>query len=151
MERTSGDHREGLAPGDESLIAAATEAIAKRFVPGWHGVGAALRTPSGRVYEAIHLEADVGSLAVCAEAIAIGRAVFDGDFGIDTIVAVIVGDGTFEVVPPCGRCRELISDYGPSARVIHPDKRGATVVTPISDLLPGKWTEAAVHPNIPRP
>jgi cytidine deaminase len=140
-------------PGeDQELVERATQAIADREIPGWHGVGAALRTPSGNVYEAIHLEADVGRIAVCAEAIAIGKAVYDGDFGISTIVAVLAsGEGHFTVVPPCGMCREMISDYGPGARVLHPDHKGDVVGTPIENLLPAKWREAAIHPQVPRP
>jgi cytidine deaminase len=141
------------APGvaDDELIGRATRAIADREVPGWHGVGAALRTPSGNVYEAVHLEADIGRISVCAEAIAIGKAVYAGDFGISTIVAVLAsGEGHFSVVPPCGMCRELISDYGPGARVLYPDDEGNVVSAPIEDLLPAKWRAAAVHPKVPR-
>jgi cytidine deaminase len=141
-----------LRPEDQELIERATRAIADREVPGWHGVGAALRTPSGKIYEAVHLEADVGRIAVCAETIAIGKAVYDSEFGISAIVAVLAsGEGHYAVVPPCGMCRELISDYGPGARVLHPDGTGAIVATPIEDLLPAKWREATVHPKVPRP
>jgi cytidine deaminase len=79
------------------------------------------------------------------------KAVYNGDFGISTIVAVLAsGEGHFSVVPPCGMCRELISDYGPGARVIYPDHEGNVVWAPIEDLLPAKWREAAVHPKVPR-
>ena len=58
-----------------------------------------------------------------------------GDTDIDTIVAV---DRFGEVVSPCGMCRELISDYSPTARVIVPGKEGEQVV-PVGALLPNKY------------
>ena len=87
-------------------------------------------------------------MAVCAEAVALGRAVVDlGDAGIDTIVAVRHPppddkDQTIAVVSPCGACRELIFDYDPHARVIVPNGESPTVV-PIGDLLPNKYTRGS--------
>jgi cytidine deaminase len=84
-------------------------------------------------------------MAVCAEAVALGRAVVDvGDDGIDLIVAVrhpppADKDQTIAVVSPCGACRELIFDYDRKARVIVPSGKSAAVV-PIADLLPNKYT-----------
>lgn len=79
---------------------------------------------------------------MCAEAIAIGRAVTDGDGSeIETIVAVRQASGDDlepQVVAPCGMCREMISDYAPGARVIISGPDGIHVV-PITRLLPGKY------------
>ena len=71
-------------------------------------------------------------MAVCAEAIAIGMAAAQGDTEIETIVAV---DRNGRVVPPCGMCRELISDYAPSCKVIITDEESTT----IDELLPRKY------------
>ena len=71
------------------LIAAATAAIKQRYRDDWQEVGAALRTRSGRIFTGVNLDAYLGRMAVCAEAVALGRAFVDlGDAGIDTIVAV---------------------------------------------------------------
>ena len=84
-------------------------------------------------------------MAVCAEAVALGRAVVDiGDGGIETIVAVRhpppdEKDQEIKVVSPCGACRELIFDYDRNARVIVPNGKTPTVV-PIADLLPNKYS-----------
>jgi cytidine deaminase len=97
---------------------------------------------SGRILLGVHLECYVGRVAVCAEAVAIGRAVTEGDGGeIETIVAVRQSSGSDVepgVVAPCGMCREMISDYAPYARVIMP---GSTevVIRPISLLLPDRY------------
>ena len=73
---------------DEELINVARELIAARFKEGSHHIAAALHTTSGRIYKGVHLEAYVGRIAVCAEAIAIGAAATAGDTSIETIVAV---------------------------------------------------------------
>jgi len=128
---------------DQELIDAATQAIKQRYRNDWQEVGAALRTRDGRLVTGVNLDAYVGRGAVCAEAIAIGRALTEkGDQGIETIVAVRhpkPGEpGGIAVVSPCGACRELIHDYDAKARVIVME--GTTpAVTTIGELLPNKY------------
>ena len=134
-----------LSKADRELIAAATAAIKERYRYDWQEVGAALRTRAGKLYTGINLDAYLGRMAVCAEAVALGRAFVDlGDTGIDTIVAVRhpdpdEKDQTIAVVSPCGACRELIFDYDPKARVIVPNGRSPAVVQ-IGELLPNKYS-----------
>src|SRR5262249_18297531 len=81
--------RTPLTKADKALIEAATAAIKQRYRYDWQEVGAALRTRSGAVFTGINLDAYLGRMAVCAEAVALGRAFVDlGNAGIDTIVAV---------------------------------------------------------------
>ena len=86
-----------------------------------------MRTRSGKIFTGVNLDAYLGRMAVCAEAVALGRAIVDlGDAGIDTIVAVrhpspAEKNQTIAVVSPCGACRELIFDYDRKARVIVPN------------------------------
>jgi cytidine deaminase len=132
-----------LSKKDKELIAAATQAIKSRYRNKWQEVGAALRTRGGRVVTGVNLDAYVGRGAICAEAIAIGRALTEsGDKGIETIVAVRhpkPGErGGIAVVSPCGACRELIHDYDAKARVIVPGGR-APIVATIASLLPNKY------------
>ena len=121
---------------DEELINIARELIAARFKEGCHNIAAALRTTSGKVYSGVHLEAYVGRIAVCAEAIAIGAAATAGDTSIETIVAV---NELGEIVSPCGMCRELISDFSPDAYVIIL-RSGQPVSVPVLELLPDKYS-----------
>jgi cytidine deaminase len=126
------------------LIAAASAAIKARYRNDWQEVGAAMRTRDGRIVTGVNLDAYLGRMAVCAEAVALGRAITDtGETGIDTIVAVrhpkpTESDQQVAVVSPCGSCRELIWDYDRNARVIVPGKNGPTI-TSISELLPNKY------------
>ena len=100
---------------DEELVNIAKELIAKRYKDGCHHIASTLRTTSGSIFSGVHVEAYVGRITVCAEAIAIGAAATAGDTSIETIVAVNeLGD----IVSPCGMCREIISDYFPEANVI---------------------------------
>jgi len=124
-----------LITKDEKLIENAKAIIRKRYKEGFHHVGAALRTKSGREFSAVHLEAYVGRIAICAEAIAIGMAAAQGDTEIDTIVAV---NSQGHVVSPCGMCRELISDYSPKAKVII-KKNGKHIIIGINELIPNKY------------
>ncbi|HEX4411117.1 MAG TPA: cytidine deaminase [Xanthobacteraceae bacterium] len=134
-----------MSKADKELVDAAITAIKSRYRDDWQEVGAALRTRKGKVFTGVNLDAYLGRMAVCAEAIALGRAVVDiGDAGIETIVAVrhpppYDEDQTIKVVSPCGACRELIFDYDREARVIVPNGKSQAVV-PIADLLPNKYT-----------
>jgi len=133
-----------LSAKDQELVDAATAAIKSRYRNDWQEVGAAVRTRSGRLVTGVNLDAYVGRGAVCAEAVAIGRALTeDGDQGIETIVAVRhpkPGEpGDIAVVSPCGACRELIHDYDAKARVIVPTGADGPDVTQIGDLLPNKY------------
>jgi cytidine deaminase len=133
-----------LTEKDQELIAAAMQAIKSRYRNEWQEVGAAMRTRDGRIVTGVNIDAYVGRGAVCAEAIAIGRAITEtGDKGIDTIVAVRhpkPGEpGTVAVVSPCGTCRELIHDYDAKARVIVPNGESEPTAVTIGELLPNKY------------
>ena len=77
-----------LTDGDHELIAAANAVLEKHYRPFWHMVAAAIRSQDGRIWTGLHIGATVGRLSVCAEAVAFGRALMDGDGTIQTAVAV---------------------------------------------------------------
>jgi cytidine deaminase len=133
-----------LSKRDKELIAAASAVITQRYRNEWQEVGAAMRTRDGRIVTGVNIDAYLGRNAVCAEAIAIGRAITEiGDNGIETIVAVRHPEpgepGKIAVVSPCGICRELIHDYDAKARVIVPDHGREPKVVSIGKLLPNKY------------
>jgi len=134
-----------LSERDQQLVDAARNAIKRRYRNDWQEVGAALRTRDGQVYTGVNLDAYLGRMAVCAEAVALGRAVTEsGEVGIETIVAVrhpepSETDKAIVVVSPCGSCRELIWDYDRNARVIVPSQNGP-VIAPIGELIPNKYS-----------
>ncbi len=126
---------------DQELLAAAEAVLRKHYRPFWHMVSAALRTREGRIFTGIHLGATVGRLSVCAEAVALGRAVLEGDGTIASVVAMRhpkpdEHDRTLAVVAPCGACREMLADYAPDALVILPTATGGPLKLPARRLLP---------------
>ena len=137
-----------LSAKDRELIAVAREAIQKRYRDEWQEVGAALRTRDGRIVTGVNIDAYLGRMAVCAEAVAIGRSITEsGNTGIETIVAVRhpkpdETDQSIAIVSPCGSCREIIYDYDANARVIVPNGNDAGVAS-IAELLPNKYSRGA--------
>ncbi len=122
------------------MIAAAGETLRRHYKPFWHTVAAALRGHDGRIWTGVHLGATVGRLSICAEAVALGRAIMEGDGTIATAVALRhpkpdEDDRTIALVSPCGACREMITDYAPDALVIVPGLSGPMKLQ-IRELLP---------------
>ena len=131
-------------PADLELIESARAAIAKLYSENRHHIGSALRTRSGRVYTAVHLDTYVGRASVCAEAVALGRAIAEGERDIAAIVSVrhprpAEADRTIRIVSPCGICREMLADFAPDSQVIVPGEDGPVGV-PVDALLPRKYS-----------
>lgn len=128
---------------DKELISEAQNIIKNLYETDKHHIGCAVRTKTGKIITAVHVEAYIGRVTVCAEAITIGKAISEGEKEFDTIVAVRhpatdEEDRDIRVVTPCGMCRELLSDYAPDINVIIP-YNDDIVKCKISDLLPLKY------------
>ncbi len=126
-----------LDADDEALVAVARAVIEAHHRPFWHTVAAAIRSRDGRIWTGVHLGATVGRLGICAEPIALGRAILEGDGTVATAVAVRhrkpeEEPGRPDIVSPCGACRELLMDYAPDALVILP----GPLKFPVRALLP---------------
>lgn len=129
-----------LTDADHMLVEAARAVLLRHYRPFWHTVGAALRSRDGRIWTGVHLGATVGRLSICAEAVALGRAVMDGDGTVECAVAVRhpkpdEAAQEIAVVSPCGACRENLTDYDAAALVIVGTPNGLRKV-PIGFLLP---------------
>lgn len=101
---------------DYELIAEAQKAIRLNYDQEHykHTVGAAVRCKSGKVYVGVNLYSLHGA---CAEQVAIGTAITNGEREFDVIVAVRGKEGE-EIIPPCGNCRQILHDYMPNCDVI---------------------------------
>lgn len=107
---------------DLELIGAARRAITANYDGEryMHTVGAAVRAAGGKIYVGI----DVYSIhGACAELVALGAAMTAGEREFTHIVAVRGPEGA-ELLPPCGNCRQLLSDYAPGCQVIVPTPAG---------------------------
>ena len=105
-----------LKERDYELIAEAKKAIHLNYDQEHHNhtVGAAVRCKSGKVYVGVNLYSLHGA---CAEQVAIGTAITNGEREFDAIVAVRGKEGE-EIISPCGNCRQILHDYMPDCDVI---------------------------------
>lgn len=105
-----------LLEKDYELIAEAQKAIRLNYDQehDHHTVGAAIRCKNGKVYVGVNLYSLHGA---CAEQVAIGTAITNGERDFDVIVAVRGKEGE-EIIPPCGNCRQMLHDYMPNCDVI---------------------------------
>ncbi|MFF4262596.1 cytidine deaminase family protein [Streptomyces virginiae] len=124
-------------PVDHELVRAATEVARTRCRGDNHTMAAAARARDGRIITAVNAYHFTGG--PCAELVLIGAAAAQGAYELDTIVAV--GDRDRGIVPPCGRCRQVLLDYFPAIEVIvgTGDRPRAFSV---ADLLPERYVWA---------
>lgn len=100
----------------DSLIAAARVAREHSHAPYSNfRVGAAIRATSGRIFTGCNVENATYGLTMCAERVAIFKAISEGERGFDA-VAVVADTGT--LTPPCGSCRQLLWEFCGDAEVI---------------------------------
>ena len=135
-----------LTSHDRELVDVAKNTMSKFYRDKKHHVAAALRTKSGRIFTGVNLETSVGRMSVCAESIAIGKAIMEEGEAFDLIVAVRHPkpggqEQEISVVPPCGICREVLTDFYPDTFVIVPVD-GTLKKFQVSDLLPYKYVRA---------
>ncbi|HSE98760.1 MAG TPA: cytidine deaminase [Blastocatellia bacterium] len=94
---------------DEELIERAGEARRRAHAPySRFKVGAAVLTPDGRVYTGCNIENSTYSLTMCAERVAIFKAVSEG---ASKLVKVAVVADHEKLTPPCGCCRQMIWEF----------------------------------------
>lgn len=96
-------------------------------------VGAAVKTDSGKVYTGCNIESASYGLTVCAERIAIWKALSEGERQF-TQLAVVADTET--LTPPCGTCRQIIWEFARGATIVFANLNGQAEVFRITDLLP---------------
>ena len=119
---------------DQVLIDAATAVRENAYAPfSEFRVGAALETDDGDVISGCNVESASYGLTVCAERVAIWKAISQGKRKIKHIA--VVAD-TEELTPPCGVCRQIIWEFGGDIPVILSNLKGKTEVLQMKELLP---------------
>jgi len=118
----------------QPLIEAARNARTYSVAPfsNFH-VGAAVRTESGKVYTGCNIESASYGLTVCAERVAIWKALSEGERNFTQIA--VVAD-TESLTPPCGTCRQIIWEFARGADIVFANLEGQSEVFHIADLLP---------------
>lgn len=94
---------------DDKLISAACQARERAHAPFSHfRVGAAVRSRSGRIFSGCNIENASYGLTICAERVAIFKAVSEGEREFDAIAVVTDAQA---LTPPCGACRQIIWEF----------------------------------------
>ena len=96
-------------------------------------VGAALKTEDGKVYTGCNVESASYGLTVCAERVAIWKALSEGERRF-TELAIVADTDT--LTPPCGTCRQIIWEFCKNAHIVLANLHGETQECSIKDLLP---------------
>ncbi|MFF9409709.1 cytidine deaminase family protein [Streptomyces anandii] len=126
-----------IHPVDHELVQAAAQVARVRCRGENHTMAAAARVRDGRIVTAVNAYHFTGG--PCAELVLIGAAAAQGAYELETVVAV--GDRDRGVVPPCGRCRQVLLDYFPALKVIVDEGEGPRTVH-IAELLPAGYVWA---------
>jgi cytidine deaminase len=120
-----------------ALIDLANEARRRAYAPySNYQVGAALRTRSGRIFTGCNVENAAYPTSMCAERIAIYKAVSEGEKEFEVIAVVTPNGGT-----PCGGCRQVMAEFGLNMVVLIANGEGRLVQeTSVTGLLPEAFT-----------
>lgn len=128
-----------LLDGPQALLRAARAAMENAYAPySQFKVGAAVRAPSGAIYAGANVENVAYPQGQCAEASALGALVTAGETAI-TAVAVVAE--RLEICPPCGGCRQRLSEFGDASTPVY---LGPTTTT-LGELLPGAFDREALE------
>ena len=119
---------------NNQLIETATDARARSVAPfSSFMVGAALKTRTGKVFTGCNIESASYGLTVCAERVAIWKALSEGERDFTDLVVVA---NTETLTPPCGTCRQIIWEFAKHATIVLANLRGQREEVHIVDLLP---------------
>ncbi len=116
------------------LVESAKQAREKAFAPFSNfKVGAAVKTKGGKVFTGCNIESASYGLTVCAERVAIWKAISEGEKEF-TNVAVVAD--TEDLTPPCGACRQIIWEFCGDVPVTFANLKGNVETVQMKELLP---------------
>jgi cytidine deaminase len=121
----------------QALIDLANTARQRAYVPySNYPVGSSLRTKTGRIYTGVNVENAAYPQTMCAERVAIFKAVSDGEKDFEVITVVTDNGGS-----PCGGCRQVMAEFGLDTIVLMADGNGKLIKeTTVRELLPEAFT-----------
>jgi cytidine deaminase len=126
----------------DKLIASAREARKWAYAPySNYPVGAAVLTASGRIYDGVNIENAAYPDTICAERVAIFKAVSEGEREFEAIAVVTSNAGS-----PCGSCRQVLAEFGLDTLVIIASTDGqVTRQMRLGELLPEAFGRRDLH------
>ena len=121
----------------QALIDLANTARQRAYVPySNYPVGSSLRTKTGRIFTGVNIENAAYPQTMCAERVAIFKAVSEGEKEFEVITVVTNNGGS-----PCGGCRQVMAEFGLETIVLLADGNGKLVKqTTVRELLPEAFT-----------
>ncbi len=118
----------------EHLVKLAHQARENAYAPYSHyKVGAALVAASGKVFTGCNVENATYGLTVCAERVALWKAISEGEREFSAVAVVTESE---HPASPCGACRQLLWEFGGNLEVILANTQGRTESLRLADLLP---------------
>jgi cytidine deaminase len=118
----------------ERLINKAKEAREQAYAPYSNFlVGAAVVGESGRVYTGCNIENSSFGLTICAERVALFKAVSEGENGIK---ALALATDTQTLIWPCGACRQVLSEFNPEMLIVSGNLKGQREEKKLSEIFP---------------
>ncbi len=126
-----------MKPEVQTQLIRAAQAVRRHaYAPYSHyPVGAALLTRSGKIYTGVNVENAAFPSGMCAERVAVFKAVSEGERAFEAIVVVTENGGA-----PCGACRQVLAEFGTDLEVVVADASGTVVLeTTLADLLPASF------------
>jgi cytidine deaminase len=126
----------------QNLINLANEARKRAYAPysNYH-VGAALRTKSGKTFTGVNVENAAYPQTMCAERVAIFKAVSEGETEFEAIAVVTNNGGS-----PCGGCRQVMAEFGLDIIIFIADGDGKLIkTTTVNELLPAAFTPKSLR------
>ena len=140
MSDSINDPSSDLMGEHDLLIAAARTAREHAHAPFSNfRVGAAVRAKSGRIFSGCNVENATYGLTLCAERVAIFKAISEGERGFDTIAVVADTD---VLTPPCGACRQILWEFCGDAEVVLTNLNGKTEHYRMSALFPKPFDQS---------
>ena len=101
-------------------------------------VGAVIVSKQGNIYSGHNIESSSYSLTICAERVALFKALSEGEREFAKIYILANND---EFCPPCGACRQVLMDYAPDIEVVLVNTNGEQKTFRLASLLPEAFTK----------
>jgi len=122
---------------DRELLQRANEARTHAYAPySGFPVGAALLCDDGTVYTGVNVENAVNGLSICAERVALFKAISDGRHGFVKLAVSCASDHC----RPCGACRQVLHEHAPELEILMGNPEGTFIRTTIRELLPDAFS-----------
>ena len=122
---------------DRELLRLANEARANAHAPySGFPVGAALLCEDGTVFTGANVENAVNGLSLCAERVALFKAISEGQHNFVKLAVSCASDHC----RPCGACRQVLHEHAPEMEILMGNPEGSFVRTTVSELLPDAFS-----------